>query len=73
MKLLQLTIGVEGMQCDACAKNVHDALMKIENIDSVEVRLNYKDAVIKYKDKIDVEKVKNTVDELGYRYYKTDS
>lgn len=60
------TIKVEGMTCNHCKANVESNLEKLNFIDNAMVNLNDKTVTIE-GDNIEVEKVKATIEALGYK------
>ena len=67
--IAELTIGVEGMHCPMCVKNLTRGLKETDGItDVVEVSLEKKQATVKYNaDKITAEDIKAVVAECGYQ------
>ncbi|MDO4661562.1 MAG: heavy metal translocating P-type ATPase [Tissierellia bacterium] len=61
------TVNVEGMMCENCAKHVTEALESVKNVKSAKVSLEDKNAVIKYKDDVDDNEIKEKVKEAGYK------
>lgn len=61
------TVNVEGMMCENCAKHVTEALESVKNVKSAKVSLDDKNAVIKYKDDVDENEIKEKVQEAGYK------
>lgn len=61
------TIKIEGMTCNHCKDTVENNLRAINGIDKVDVNLTGSSASIT-GDNIDLEKVKKTVNGLGYKY-----
>lgn len=59
------TIKVDGMTCNHCKMNVENNLKKLDFLTDVEVNLADKSVAIK-GDNIDLEKVKSTIEGLGY-------
>lgn len=59
------TIKVEGMTCNHCKMNVENNLKKLDFLDDVQVSLEEKSVLLKGEN-IDLEKVKTTVESLGY-------
>ena len=57
-----------GMVCDGCEKRVKNALKNIENVVEVEADHNTGSVTLKYNDKIDVELVKETIEDIGFEY-----
>ena len=64
----KLTINIDGMSCNHCAKKVEDSLKEIDNVKNVKVNLNKKNATITYKDNIDINDIKNKIEKLEYKY-----
>lgn len=62
-----IAISVKGMNCEKCSANVHLHLSQLDGIDSVEVDLKQEIAYIK-ADNPDLEKIKETVESLGYKF-----
>ncbi|PKP52768.1 MAG: heavy metal-associated domain-containing protein [Bacteroidetes bacterium HGW-Bacteroidetes-1] len=62
-----MTVKVSGMDCNHCKVSVETNLKKIENIAEVIANLQTQSVEIK-GDNIDLEKVKSTVESLGYTY-----
>lgn len=60
-----LTIKVEGMTCNHCKANVESNLEKLDFIDSAKVNLVDKSVKLEGIN-VDVDRVKNTIKELGY-------
>lgn len=61
------TIKVEGMTCNHCKSNVEMNLEKLSFIKSAQVNLNDKSVTLE-GDNIDLDKVKETVESIGYKY-----
>jgi len=66
MKLIK-TIKVDGMTCNHCKANVENNLKKLDFIESAEVNLSNKTVDLS-GDNIDLDKVKELIDDLGYKY-----
>ncbi len=64
----KITVRIDGMNCEHCAKKIKDNLEKIENVKSVKVNLKDKNATIKYKKNINHLEVKNIIESLDYKY-----
>lgn len=64
----KIIIKINGMSCSHCAKRVEDALKEIDNIKKVKVNLDDNTAIISYKDEIDLDLVKNKINDLDYEY-----
>ena len=59
----KIIVNIEGMSCNHCAKRVEDGLKALDNVKSVKVNLEKKNATITYKNEI-----KNVINELGYEF-----
>jgi len=64
----KMVIKIEGMKCEHCANSVKNALEKIDNVKSVKVNLKSNEAVISYNKNIDINIVKEKINELGYNF-----
>ena len=64
----KVVVKINGMSCEHCAKKVEKGLEKVDNVKSVKVDLKNKNATLRYKDNIDLNQVKNIIDELEYEY-----
>ena len=62
----KMTIGIDGMHCNNCAKRVATELKKIANVKSVKVILEDKKAIITYKDNLSLDEVQNLIESLGF-------
>ncbi len=60
------TIKVEGMTCNHCKANIESNLEKLPFIESAKVNLGDKTVTLK-GDNIEIETVKKTIEELGYK------
>ena len=61
------TITVEGMTCNHCKMNVENNLKKLDFLEDAQVNLTEKSVALK-GDRIDLAKVKETVESLGYTF-----
>ena len=61
-------VNIEGMHCSHCAKSVEESLKKIDNIKSVKVNLEKKNATITYKNDINIKDVEENIKELGFEF-----
>ncbi len=59
-------IEIEGMQCMHCAQKVKSAILNIQDVKSVKVNLNKKEAIIKMNRPIENQKLKEKIEEFGY-------
>lgn len=63
----ELIIKVSGMKCEHCAKRVFDELSKLENVKKVKVHLSDGKVKIKYVDELNIQIIKEKIEELGYK------
>ena len=64
----QVRFNVEGMSCSSCSNNVQKKLNSLEGIIDANVNIATEKGVVEYdSNKIDIEIILNTVDNLGYR------
>lgn len=64
----KIIIKIEGMSCMHCAKTVMEALENLENVLKVKVNLKRQEALVIYKDDIDTNLIKETINDLGYNF-----
>lgn len=57
---------VEGMHCNSCAKRIEDTLKKNKDIKKVEVNLNTKEILITSTNELDINNIKEAINNLGY-------
>ena len=60
-------IKIDGMHCDNCALRVKASLEKIDNINKVIVNLDNNEAIIEYNNQVDLDLIKETIDDLGFQ------
>lgn len=59
---------VEGMDCASCVKHIQKGLAKKSGIQKVIVEIDAKRVTVTYApDKIDAEKIRKAIEELGYK------
>lgn len=63
----QIRVFVRGMNCNHCKTNIESNLQRLEGIKSIEADIDQETVVITGND-IDLEKVKSTVESIGYKY-----
>jgi len=63
---VETIIKIKGMKCDKCASRVKDALESMEEINKVKITLDDGIAKIDGKDNLNLEKIKEKIDDLGY-------
>lgn len=64
----KVTLKIDGMSCEHCAKRVKEALEKIKNVSNVQVNLRESSAVVYYSDCLDIHKVSSFIEEEGYQF-----
>jgi len=61
-------VPIEGMSCMACVAKVKKTLSDLSGINEVKVSLENKSATIQYNpDNISLDKIKQSIDEIGYK------
>jgi len=58
---------IEGMKCDKCTSRIKSALENMDNIKSVDVSLENKEAIIEYDKDINLEIINETINDLGFK------
>ena len=65
---MKLTIGVDGMMCAHCEARVSGALEALDGVKKAKASAKDKNVVVKFdEDKVDVVKLKKTIEEQGYK------
>ncbi|KGF04133.1 heavy metal translocating P-type ATPase [Anaerococcus lactolyticus] len=64
----KMIVNVDGMSCNNCAKHVKNALEEINNVNSVIVNLDKKNAELTYEGNIDKKTIENAITEAGYEF-----
>ena len=60
-------LNVGGMSCEHCVKAVKDELLELAGVDKVSVSLENNTVEVEFdSSKIDISKIKSTIDEIGY-------
>ena len=54
------------MHCDKCRSRVENCLKNISNVKKVKVSLNNNNAIIEYDKEVDLELIKETINEIGF-------
>lgn len=57
---------IEGMSCMKCVRQVHDALVELPGVTSVNIDLRTETAFVESRTIIDDNKIKEAVDDTGY-------
>jgi len=65
-KMEKTVINVEGMMCMHCAKHVEEACLKVEGVKTAKVDLDKKNVTLE-GDNIDINKVKENINQAGYK------
>ena len=65
--MISKTIKIDGMQCNHCKMSVEKALNSIEGITKVDVNLENKTATIESQKVIDNNKIKEVIEEAGFK------
>ncbi|MDT2815354.1 copper chaperone CopZ [Vagococcus carniphilus] len=64
---MKQTIKINGMSCEHCVGKVEKAVSELDGVDKIKVKLKNAEAKIKFDEtKIPLEKILETVTELGY-------
>lgn len=64
----KIIIIVDGMHCEHCAKKVTDAILKVDDSAKVKVDLKSGGVIITSKNLIDINSVKENVNETGFTF-----
>lgn len=62
----EIIINVEGMHCEGCERRVNNALSEIDGVKEVKADHNNGTVTIKTDSEIDIDEVKEIIDDLGY-------
>lgn len=64
----KIIVNIDSMKCEHCTKKVEDIINTIDNVKSVKVNSSKKNVSIKYNNSIDIEKVKQKIEQLEYKF-----
>ena len=64
--MIELNIMIDGMVCGGCENRVKTALSEISGVESVDANHNTGMVIIKSKEELDVEQIKERILDLGY-------
>lgn len=64
----KMIIKINKMACMHCAKTITKALEEQDNILKVKVDLKKKEALVIYKDNLDIDLIKNIINDLDYEF-----
>ena len=60
-------LSIEGMRCSHCVANLKDVLTEdIAGVEVLEVNLDGKYAIVDMDDSVDIDKVKELIEDLGF-------
>lgn len=62
----EINLKVNGMHCEGCENRIKNSLSTIDGIDEVTANHIYGTVVIKINKNVDLEKVKETIEDLGF-------
>ncbi len=62
----EIKLKVEGMVCNGCENRVKNALKTIEGIEKVEANYKKGTVIVKTKDEIQEEKIKEKIEDIGF-------
>ncbi len=62
-----IRIKIQGMSCQHCVQAVTNALSDMDGITNVKVSLENNEAVFNSSEEADMEKIKQTIEEAGYK------
>lgn len=66
IKSMNKTLKIEGMMCMHCAGHVKEALLKVKGVESAEVSLEKKEAVVSLKAGVEDKDLIQAVNDAGY-------
>ena len=62
----KITLKVEGMVCNGCENRVKNALKTIEGIEKVEASYKKETVIVRAKDEIQEESIKEKIEDIGF-------
>lgn len=62
----KITLKVEGMVCNGCENRVKNALKTIEGIEKVEASYKKGTVIVRAKDEIQEESIKEKIEDIGF-------
>ena len=66
-KKIEKTINIEGMKCEGCVKRIENILNSIKEVSTSKVSLENKQAKIILKKDIDINIIKDKIEQLGFK------
>jgi len=64
---MKTIVKIDGMKCKHCASHVQETLSELTAVSSVKVNLHKNEAIIKHKEELDNEQIKNAISSIGYQ------
>lgn len=65
---MKTIVCIDGMCCEHCAKRVEEKLSAAKNVVTVDVKLKKKIAVIRHREEISEEEIKQIISDAGYTF-----
>ena len=65
---MKTIVNIDGMCCEHCAKRVEEKLSTAKNVVSVDVKFKKKIAVIRSREEVSEEEIKQIVTDAGYTF-----
>ena len=65
---MKVIVNIEGMCCERCAKRVEEKLSVAKNVISVDVKLKKKIAVLRSREEVSEEEIKQIITDAGYTF-----
>ena len=60
-------IKIDGMKCDKCVSRIKNHLENVFGIKRIDIKLENKEAIIEYDSDIDLDLVKESIEDLGFK------
>ena len=57
---------IQGMSCMNCVRQIHNALMELQGVTSVNIDIKTDTAFLDIKGNVEDDKIKNVLDNVGY-------
>lgn len=64
--MIKTQLITDTLTCPSCIKKIETGISSLEGVDSVDVNFNVSRVKVSHNDTISAEKIKNTVEKLGY-------
>lgn len=62
----EITLNVQGMHCEGCERRINNVLSEIDGVNEVIADHNKETVTIKTNSKVDIDEIKEKIDDLGY-------